>query len=56
MNHQAACLCMGCGKTHLIPGSEISIEYLEPLNRKRVRDYPCPECGCELILVDDPET
>jgi len=47
---------MGCGKVYLLNPSDIQIVFLADLDRKRVKDYPCPECICELILIDELET
>lgn len=44
---------MGCGKVYLLNPSDIHIQFLEDLERKRVKDYPCPECNCELTLIDE---
>jgi len=55
MSEEMECLCIGCGKYHILNMSEIALEYLEDFDRKRVKDFPCPECGCDLILIGKAE-
>jgi hypothetical protein len=56
MNEKMTCLCMGCGKAYLLGMPDLDIEFLEDFDRRRIKNHPCPECNCELILIDDPDT
>lgn len=46
-------ICMGCGTFHMIPVEQIRLEYVEMIDRKRLREIYCSRCGCELILIEE---
>jgi hypothetical protein len=51
MNEKLECMCLNCGISNYLDGSDLFLEEIPDWNKPLVRNCPCPECGGVLTVV-----